>query len=167
MRFAEFELDTRHRRLTRRRDGRVVRLQPMGYALLVHLLDARDRAISRRELEERLWPGVFVSEHALPAAVKRLRASFVGAGGRGDLIETVRAFGYRVGVPVEVSPDPPAPGPLAPGARGGLPRDEIRAMLFRIRDDVERALRLLERERAAPVARLRSAPLGKDQQAFS
>ena len=48
-------------------------LSPKAFELLLALLAARPRALSRAELHDRLWPGTFVSHYSLPRVVAEVR----------------------------------------------------------------------------------------------
>src|SRR5262249_2279309 len=66
-RFVGFELDLDAREL---RDGdEIVPLQPQVLALLVYLVEHRERAVPKRELLERLWPDAVVTEASLQRAM--------------------------------------------------------------------------------------------------
>ncbi len=81
-RFAEFELDTDLQEL--RRGNRPVRLPPLPFAVLVHLIESRDRVVDRDELLERVWQRPHVSESAVPTCIRTLRtARPLGVGGPG------------------------------------------------------------------------------------
>jgi two-component system phosphate regulon response regulator PhoB len=78
-------------------DGYEVQLTPTEFRLLQTLLERRGRTQSRRQLLESVWDmGSDVSERietrTVDMHVRRLRAKL---GGAGDLVETVRGFGYR------------------------------------------------------------------------
>jgi predicted ATPase/DNA-binding winged helix-turn-helix (wHTH) protein len=94
--FADFELDASMFEL--RRSGRRVRVEPKVLDLLLCLLRARDRLVSRQELIETLWPDVKVSEASVWRAVLEARRAL------GDdlqqTIVTVRGRGFRFAVPV-------------------------------------------------------------------
>jgi pimeloyl-ACP methyl ester carboxylesterase/DNA-binding winged helix-turn-helix (wHTH) protein len=105
-RFAGFELDLDAREL--RRGGEIVALQPQVLALLVYLVEHRERAISKHELLERLWPDAVVTEASLQRAMSLLRTA-LGDEGR-DAIRTVAKHGYRF-VAVLDDDSPTAPGP--------------------------------------------------------
>jgi len=74
-------------------DGVVVRLTPAPYAVLKALAREPGRIISRRDLLAELPSGHAASEHAVEAAVARLRTA-VGA----DVVRTVVKRGYRLAV---------------------------------------------------------------------
>ena len=101
------------------RAGRAVPLSPKAYALLEVLLEARPRALSRRELHDRLWPGTFVTHTSLPRVVAEVRKA-IGDGRRAArFVRTVHGFGYSFCG--EVSSEPtPAPTTADPRTRVGI-----------------------------------------------
>jgi uroporphyrinogen-III synthase len=76
-------------------DGVVVRLTPSTYAVLKALARRPGRIISRRDLLRVLPSGHAASEHAVEAAVARLRTA-LGS----DLVQTTVKRGYRLAVPM-------------------------------------------------------------------
>jgi DNA-binding winged helix-turn-helix (wHTH) protein len=92
LRFADFELDAGARRLTR---GTVdVHLSPKAFELLTALVERRPNAVSKQELQERLWPATFVAESNLPALVNELRTTLEDSAQRPRFVRTVPRFGY-------------------------------------------------------------------------
>jgi len=74
-------------------DGIALRLTPAPYAVLQALAREPGRIVTRRELLSKLPSGYAASEHAVEAAVARLRTA-VGS----DLVRTVVKRGYRLAV---------------------------------------------------------------------
>src|SRR4030095_1705487 len=70
-RFGRFTLDTRTRQLLD--DDNEVHLSPKAFELLQVLVRNRDRAMSRSELHEHLWPSTFVLETNLASLVAEIR----------------------------------------------------------------------------------------------
>ena len=85
-------LDLHTRELKAR--GNVISLPPKMFQLLTVLLNHRPRAIAKRELHDRIWPGTFVSDATLATLVAELRRTISDAGGCADAIRTVHGFGY-------------------------------------------------------------------------
>jgi two-component system phosphate regulon response regulator PhoB len=74
-------------------DGAEVELTPKEFGLLVCLLERRGRAQSRSALLEAVWETTAdIETRTVDMHIGRLRAKL---GAAGDLIETVRGFGYR------------------------------------------------------------------------
>jgi two-component system phosphate regulon response regulator PhoB len=75
-------------------DGREVDLTPTEYKLLVILAERRGRVQDRAHLLETVWEAApDIQTRTVDMHVQRLRAKL---GAAGDLIETVRGFGYRL-----------------------------------------------------------------------
>ncbi len=91
-----------------RRAGEPVPLSPKAFHLLAVLLEARPRALSKEELLERLWPGVFVAEGSLTGLVSELRHA-IGEHGRSGHLRTVHGFGYAFSGDVRAEEEPPPP----------------------------------------------------------
>ncbi|GAA1245080.1 uroporphyrinogen-III synthase [Kitasatospora nipponensis] len=68
-------------------------LSPKGATLLRALAEQPGRVLSRAELLRRAWADSDADEHAVEAAIARLRASL---GPHGDLVRTVPKRGYRL-----------------------------------------------------------------------
>jgi TolB-like protein/Tfp pilus assembly protein PilF len=94
-RFAGFELDVHTREL--RAGARRTRLQEQPFEILRMMLERPGDIVTRDELQHRLWPeGTFVDfEHALNAAVKRLRAALGDDAENPRFVETLPRRGYR------------------------------------------------------------------------
>jgi DNA-binding winged helix-turn-helix (wHTH) protein len=119
--FGDFAFDTGARDL--QRAGRRVELSPKALELLLALLEARPRALSRAEIHDRLWPSTFVSEASLRQLVMELRRALGDDPREPAFVRNVRRFGYAFAGPVREDA-PPAPSPGRPAGcsllRGGL-----------------------------------------------
>src|SRR5690348_2063774 len=98
--FGEFQLDTAGRRLIR--NGTFVNLSPKSHDLLEVLVANPDRALSKSELLQLLWPDIAVEEGNLAFQISVLRKA-LGAEAR-SWIETVPRFGYRWNAPTVARP---------------------------------------------------------------
>lgn len=75
-------------------DGHLIDLTPTEYKLLVILAERRGRVQSRAHLLETVWDAApDIQTRTVDMHVQRLRAKL---GEAGDVIETVRGFGYRM-----------------------------------------------------------------------
>ena len=75
-------------------DGRQVDLTPMEYRLLLVLAERQGRVQGRRHLLEAVWDAApDLQTRTVDMHVQRLRAKL---GPAGELIETIRGFGYRL-----------------------------------------------------------------------
>jgi two-component system phosphate regulon response regulator PhoB len=78
-------------------DGRDVELTPTEYKLLLTLAERRGRVQARAHLLETVWEAApDIQTRTVDMHVQRLRAKL---GPSGELIETVRGFGYRLRAP--------------------------------------------------------------------
>ena len=89
--FGEFAIDVDSRELLRK--GKRVHLSAKAFQLLELLLRNRPRALSKTELMESLWPGVYVLESNLAGLVAEIR-KVLGQSARTGAIRTVHTFGY-------------------------------------------------------------------------
>ena len=99
IRFARCRLDTDARRLFR--GSREVHLSPKAFELLWVLVENRDRALSKAELLDRVWPGVFVSDMSLARVVTEMRRAIGDHARRARIVRTVHAHGYAFVAAVE------------------------------------------------------------------
>ncbi len=106
VRFAEVTFDGDGRRLLR--NGEPVHLTPKAFALLGLLLEKRPAAVSRLEIQEKLWPGVFVTEGNIDSLVKEIRKALGESHGGSSMVRTVHGFGYAFDAPARA--DGEAPG---------------------------------------------------------
>ena len=90
--FANCQLDPDRRELLR--DGATVAIEPRTLDLLIYLVDNRDRAIGKDELQDKVW-GTIVSDAAMTRAVMKLRKAVGDRQGNATIIKTVPRFGYR------------------------------------------------------------------------
>src|SRR5262249_34300748 len=77
-----------------RRGGTPVAIARKPLDLLAHLVEHRDRVVTKEELLRQVWPGISVSDHALTSALRDLRR-VLGE----PLVVTVRGRGYRFAAP--------------------------------------------------------------------
>lgn len=92
-RFDNFILSPRRRLLVR--DGRELPLIPRYFDLLVFLVERRHEAVHRREIFERVWSDVVVSDSALSQAIRTLRRTLGEESREPRFIRTVSRHGYR------------------------------------------------------------------------
>jgi DNA-binding winged helix-turn-helix (wHTH) protein len=92
LRFAEFELETGARRLMR--GDAEVHLTPKAFELLMALVERRPNALSKRELQDLLWPSTFVAESNLAALVNEVRKALHDRAAPPRFVRTVPRYGY-------------------------------------------------------------------------
>ncbi|MDP3853294.1 winged helix-turn-helix domain-containing protein [Phenylobacterium sp.] len=105
-RFGAYALDTEKHELTR---GAVaVSLEPQVFALLLMLIENRERLVGKDEIVERIWKGRIVSEAAIASRVKSARRAIGDDGAVQRLIRTIPKLGFRFVAEVEAVSRPPA-----------------------------------------------------------
>ncbi|RWB52199.1 winged helix-turn-helix domain-containing protein [Mesorhizobium sp.] len=92
-RFGDFELNENSRAL--RRAGSEIEVQPLVFDFLAILLRHQDRALSKDELLETLWPDVTVTEASLQR-VASLARGVLRQGGLETALRNLPRFGYRI-----------------------------------------------------------------------
>jgi len=90
--FSDCVFDTGSRELLR--GGARQELSPKAFQFLELLLEARPRVLTKRELQDRLWPDAFVSESSLPRLAAEARAAIGDDAREGRLLRTVHRYGY-------------------------------------------------------------------------
>src|SRR5215831_15299634 len=123
--FDDYTLDPEHYEL--RQAGRLVRLEPRVFDLLVYLVQHPGRTVTKEELLKQLWPNQFVTDDSLTTAVAQIRRALHDTGQAQRYIQTVRRRGYRfiasIAVLQEVETDarrPPTADPLIPTEQNPL-----------------------------------------------
>lgn len=110
-RFQDYQLDTD--RVELRRNDELQPVEPQVFRLLVHLIEHRDRLVSKDELVDAIWAGRAISDATLSSRISLAR-QVVGDSGRDQkVIRTLPRRGYRfvatlAGTEV-VPPDDPCP----------------------------------------------------------
>ncbi len=104
LRFADCVLDLRARQLER--EGRIVPLEPKVYELLEVLIKRRPAVVTNSELDELLWPQVYVARTSLTRLVSELRAALGDTARSSHVVRTVYKTGYAFSA--EVTSLPPA-----------------------------------------------------------
>lgn len=109
-RFADCEVDVP--RFELRRSGHAVHVEPQVFAVLVHLIEHRDRVVPKAELLDAVWGDRYVSESALTSRIRAIRRAVGDDGRRQRVVVTVHGVGYRFVASVEEAegrpPVPPA-----------------------------------------------------------
>ncbi len=109
--FGEFILDVAERRLTR--SGEAIALLPKALDVLIVLVRAGGRLVTKNDLLSAIWPESFVEEGILSVHISQLRKAL----GHRNCIETVSRSGYRWAANRLASPE------TSPGGSGGKPID--------------------------------------------
>ncbi len=108
--FGDFELSPRRRALTQ--GGQRVRIGARAMDILLLLAARPGELVTKDELQDRLWPGIFVDEGSIRVHLSALRKALGGVGA--EYIHTVAGRGYILTPPVrrlnETVEDARAPG---------------------------------------------------------
>ncbi len=91
--FGTFLIDTD--RFELKSDDTAISLEPKNFQLLRFLIENRDRVVSKDEIFESVWPGVFVSDASLSTAVSQIRKALGDDGQAQQFIRTVRGQGVH------------------------------------------------------------------------
>jgi TolB-like protein len=119
--FANHVLDTDRREL--RRGSAPVAVEPQVFDLLVHLVENRDRVVSKDDLIASVWAGRIVSDSTLTTRINAVRRAVGDSGDEQKLIRTFARKGLRFVAVVQTLQE--GEGARAPGR----PDEETRARL--------------------------------------
>jgi|SRR5580704_219036 DNA-binding winged helix-turn-helix (wHTH) protein len=106
LRFDAYHVDLRTGEL--RKHGLKIHLPPRPFQILALLLERPGELLTRKELQERLWPAdTFVDfEHGMNAAIQTLRRALCDSHKKPRFIETLPRRGYRfIGTVERSEPD--------------------------------------------------------------
>ena len=142
-RFSEFVLSPRRRVLVR--DGRELPLIPRYFDLLVFLVEHRHEAVHRRDIFDRVWSDVVVSDSALSQAIRTIRRTLGDDSREPRFIRTVSRHGYQFvwAEVAEEDDDHGVAGRRRDTAAGGAPRSRLKPS--RLRTPFEPLLQRLTR----------------------
>jgi two-component system, OmpR family, phosphate regulon response regulator PhoB len=92
--YADLEMDLVAHKV--RRGGETVALGPTEFRLLRHFLEHPGRVFSRERLLDSVWGrDSDIEPRTVDVHIRRLRQA-INAGGKGDIIRTVRSAGYAL-----------------------------------------------------------------------
>ncbi|WP_439407112.1 winged helix-turn-helix domain-containing tetratricopeptide repeat protein [Bradyrhizobium sp. DASA03076] len=91
--FRDHLLDTDLRELSREQVP--VAVEPQVFDLVVHLMENRDRVVSKDELIDKIWHGRSVSESTLTSRINAARKAIGDTGANQALIRTIARKGFR------------------------------------------------------------------------
>jgi DNA-binding winged helix-turn-helix (wHTH) protein len=101
--FLNHVLDTDLRELSR--GSRPIAIEPQVFDLLVHLVENRDRVVSKDDLIASVWGGRIVSESTLTTRINAVRRAVGDSGQKQKLIRTIARKGLRFVGAVHIQPD--------------------------------------------------------------
>jgi TolB-like protein len=91
--FEDFTLDPERRELSRR--SVVVSVGPQVFDLLLHLVQNRDRVVSKDDLLQVVWGGRIVSESTVTSHINAVRKAINDNGNEQRLVKTIARKGFR------------------------------------------------------------------------
>ncbi|HJU23126.1 MAG TPA: winged helix-turn-helix domain-containing protein [Casimicrobiaceae bacterium] len=103
-RFADFRLEVAKRRLVGA-NGETIPLSARAYDVLVHLVEHRDRVVTKDELLKAVWPRTIVEDNNLNQAISAVRRVLGDTRDTPRFIVTVAGRGYRFVGDVSPLPD--------------------------------------------------------------
>jgi TolB-like protein len=120
-RFEDFVLDSDRRELAR--GSEAIALGPQVFDLLLHLVQDRERVVTKDNLIDVVWGGRIVSESTLTSHINAVRKAIGDTGEEQRLVRTLARKGYRFVGEVRESdgsekPDPPRPPERQPEPEG-------------------------------------------------
>lgn len=105
-RFGNYNIDTSVYEL--RFNGELVSIEPQVFNLLVHLIENRDRIVSKDDLISAIWQDRPISDAALSSGIFAARRAVGDTGEAQAIIQTITRRGFRfVGSVIAESPDDP------------------------------------------------------------
>ncbi len=128
-RFSDCVLDAERFELTRA--GAPVAVQPKVLELLLFLVRNHERAVTKQELLDAVWPDTATGETSLTRAVSFARSAVGEREKDARVIRTLRGRGYRIGVPVVQE----ARGAAAPADSGFVCREREVALALAALDE--------------------------------
>ncbi|MEM6636196.1 MAG: winged helix-turn-helix domain-containing protein [Pseudomonadota bacterium] len=105
-RFNRFSLDTELTEL--HAAGQIVKIEPLVFRLIAHLVANSDRVVGKDELIETVWEGVIVSDAAVNSRINAARKALDDDGKRQAVIKTYSKRGFRFVADVEAAEPTPA-----------------------------------------------------------
>lgn len=86
------------------REEHAIALTPKAFTVLRHLMEHPGQLVTKEDLLDAAWPGVYVSDAALKVCIRRLRQALGDLSRPSRYIETVHWRGYRLLAPIPISP---------------------------------------------------------------
>src|SRR5712671_3658198 len=85
-----------------------ISLEPQVFDLVVHLMENRDRVVSKEELIDKIWKGRHVAESTLTSRINAARKAVGDSGSAQALIRTIARKGFRFVANVKTGSEPAA-----------------------------------------------------------
>jgi len=102
--FPPFRFDLADKILTS--DGQTIALPTRAAEILAHLIQNRDRLVSRKELREKFWSDLYVADNTIDRQVSEIRRALRSQPNSDHHIETQSKKGWRLVVDVAAAGQP-------------------------------------------------------------
>lgn len=117
-RFGEYEIDAATFEL--RRNGEHVPIEPQVFSVLVHLIENRERVVSKDDLINAIWGGRAISDTTLSSRIFAMRRAVGDTGEAQSVIKTVLRRGFRFVADITQDTDDSSHAPRPNGAMAGI-----------------------------------------------
>ena len=107
-RYAFGDITVDFRQVELRRAGSLLSVEPKTFAVLRHLIENRDRVVSKDELLDVVWTGTSVTPNVLTRAIAQLRKALGDSAIAPRYVSTISKHGYRFIAPIADSEEPAA-----------------------------------------------------------
>jgi adenylate cyclase len=97
----DLAVDSERREL--RAGGTIVPIEPQVFDILLHLIQHRDRVVTKDDLIASVWEGRIVSESTLTSRINAVRKAIGDSGEKQEFIRTLARKGFRWIAPVDES----------------------------------------------------------------
>jgi DNA-binding winged helix-turn-helix (wHTH) protein len=104
------------------RAGVPLDLEPKAFAVLLFLLERRERMVLKEELLDAVWRDTFVTPNAITRVIAQLRKALGDDAEEARVIETVPRKGYRFLPEVSTPPSNGGAGAVVPAKPATAPR---------------------------------------------
>lgn len=91
---SEVSIDTSDLSITNLTTGKLIRLRPLPFKVLIYLYENKGKCITRNELFSECWNGAIVSDQALTNVISNLRKSLLEVNAYNVILKTVSKVGY-------------------------------------------------------------------------
>ncbi len=91
-------------------DGKQLNVEPKVYDLIYFLIQNPNKAISKDQLQDAVWPGLEVSETAITRAIMKARKCLNDGNDVQSYIQTIHGHGYKLVANIEVIDKAVVPG---------------------------------------------------------
>lgn len=92
------------------RGDQLVEIRPRPLAMLRYLAERPNQLVTKEELLQRLWPGIYVTKTVLKVCMSEIRQALADDASRPQFIQTIGTEGYRFIAAVSTTTPPVVSG---------------------------------------------------------